>query len=322
MSINESKIPDTTLLCAVDFGTGSKLCIHGPCGPIDKGSLDIPKVYGGKTPRDEFIGVMTALMKRYDVVVESPTIGASGAEVEDVRTIVAGSVRKLYTIQARAVKNYRKDHGMAMPSRNKDDEKDRDESWDAEAARILYTIATTQPMRLRLWKESYKLVRKYSSVRPMDKRGYRCHESERLMKNLPPFRYLPMRLRGTAIELNGDYCRPIAIPFAQAMEEPYWREDGSGSQRDRFMKVLGLYDHGFGCHYRRMTVEWMQEEAKILAGVTKMEEVSREVRKQAQKNTTSQIRFLFHLAKRWVDGDYPMELVPKPDVPPQPRRLD
>lgn len=157
----------------------------------------------------------------------------------------------------------------------------------------------------------------------MDKRLYRDEESNRLIENLPPFSYLPIELQLSPIALNGDYRRKLAIPFAQAMDEPFLWEGKVGSIRDRFQRIIGMYDHGYKRHYRRMFIDWMQITAKEIAEVSRMEEVSRDVRKVALKKSQRLVRRMFHLSRRWKLNDYPDDVIPKPiiDVPLQPKRL-
>jgi hypothetical protein len=86
------------------------------------------------------------------------------------------------------------------------------------------------------------------------------------------------------------------MPFAMALEEPFVEKGPEEEVRKRFMKVLGSYDHGYPSFYRRMVVEWMQTNAKIMAEVPKMEQVPRAIRKEAWKVTQRQLRQLFHLS--------------------------
>ncbi len=302
----QSKIiaPNSTIF-AIDFGTGAAMQIWGPDGLVSKRSLALPKVPGGRTPRDEFNLILEALLKRGDVVAESPTIGASGAETRDVIAIVGESDNELWTVSARAVKNYRKDNGLAWHkgARYAKDgvpppvtlELHHQPRVHIEDAEIIYKLATETPWRLRHWHIATPVPRIHTSVRPSDKRGYRDDRSEMFMANLPPFSSLPADMQAV-LGVKGKYSRSMVMPFAMALTEPWLRQAPRSEQRNRFLKILGPYDHGYPSFYRRMAVDWMQENARLLAGVTRMDEVPKDVRKQAHKVTQRQIRQLFHMA--------------------------
>jgi hypothetical protein len=291
----------TNTIAAIDFGTGDALAIHGPEGQIAKKSLSLPRVAGGKTPSHEFPMILEALLHRgYDVVVESPTIGSSGAERGDVLAILREHPgQKLYTLSARAIKNYRMDFDLVNPKSYAKYETISEENQvdthklDAE---ILYIIATTMPYRLRVWHQSVPAPRIHASVRPMDKRGYRDERSEAFMALLPPVGLLPDDMR-RVLAPSGKYSRSLVMPFAMALTEPYWREQEETDQRKAFLKILGAYDHGYPSFYRRMTITWMQALAKQMAGVTRMQEVPRDIRTQAQRIVQRHLRHLFHMSK-------------------------
>jgi hypothetical protein len=245
--------------------------------------------------------ILEALLHRgYDVVVESPTIGSSGAERGDVLEILREHPgQKLYTLSARAVKNYRMDFGLVNPkSYTKYETISEENQVDTHKldAEILFIIATTMPYRLRAWHQSVPAPRIHASVRPMDKRGYRDERSEAFMALLPPVGLLPDDMR-RVLAPSGKYSRSLVMPFAMALTEPYWREQEETDQRKAFLKILGAYDHGYPSFYRRMTITWMQALAKQMAGVTRMQEVPREVRTQAQRAIQRQLRCLFHMSK-------------------------
>ena len=292
-------------MIAIDFGTGAALAIFGPDGPISKSSLQLPRVPGGKTPRDEFRLILSALLERDDVVVESPTIGSSGCEPDDVAEIVTASPHRLFTLSARAVKNHRMDHKIPNPKSYVKYETVSD-STQEEAhildAEILYRIATTQPLRLRNWHLAEPCNRIHTSVRPMDKRGYRDERSENLMSRLPDFGTLPRELQLTLGVVKGktrDYSRSLIMPFAQALTEPFLEEGPPEERRKRFEKILGIYDHGYPSHYRRMANSWMQKIAADLLGLERYSRalVSPKQRKRALKISQRQIRMLFHLCE-------------------------
>src|SRR4051794_8845741 len=289
-------------IAAIDFGTGDALAIHGPDGPIIKRELALPRVAGGKTPSHEFPMALEALLDRgYDVVVESPTIGSSGAESRDVQAILRSYPgRSLYTISARAVKNYRMDFDLPNPKSYAKYETISEET-QVEAhkldAEIIWMIATSTPERLRVWHVAEPAPRIHRSVRPMDKRGYRDERAEAFIALLPAPGLLPQELREVLLDPKGNYARSLVMPFAMALTEPFWREAPEDEQRRKFLKILGAYDHGYPSFYRRMTVVWMQMIAKRLAGVTRIQEVPRDTRKQAQRITQRQLRCFFHLSK-------------------------
>lgn len=290
---------------AIDFGTGIALQIWGPNGPVPKKSLEIPRVPGGKTPKDEFILILRALLNLGDVVVESATVRSSGVELEDVIETVKASSNIFYTITTRAVKNYRKDNGREWHKGGRYVKDGRPQpvymqlheqaSVHVEDAEIIYKIATETPWRLRVWHVSEPCPRIHKSVRPMDKRGYRDETSLEYKALLPSFDSLPTDLQET-LGVKGDYSLSLIMPFAMALTEPWWKRVPRHKRRNRFLKVLGAYDAGYPSFYRRMTVDWMQENAKMLAGVTRMDEVPKDVRKQAWKVTQKQIRTLFYLS--------------------------
>jgi hypothetical protein len=297
----------TKQIAAIDFGTGDALAIHGPDGPITKRELALPRVAGGKTPSHEFPMVLEALLGRdYDVVIESPTVGSSGAEPRDVQVIMRDyPLRKLYTISARAVKNYRMDYDLPNPKSYAKYETISEET-QVEAhkldAEIIWMIATQTPERLRVWHQAEAAPRIHRSVRPMDKRGYRDDRSDAFISLLPAPGLLSPELRAVLLDSKGNYARSMVMPFAMALTEPYWREAAEEDQRRKFLKILGAYDHGYPSFYRRMTIVWMQSNAKRMAGVTRMQEVPREVRKQAQRITQRQLRHFFHMGKNAPEG--------------------
>lgn len=297
---------------AIDFGAGDALAIHGPDGPVVKKSLHLARIKGGRTPALEFIMVAEALMRGCegvpagDIVVESATIGASGCEVQDVIELLARVPnRTLYTISCRAVKNHRKDHKMqwAKGGRYAKDggpiplpiNLEEQAAVHGEDAKIIYHIAVETPHRLYTWKgPSMELERHFTTVRPMDKRGYRDDRAEALMRKLPPYDALPQELKD--VLGNGkDYSRSMVMPFAMASEEPHIDDGPLEERRRRYEKVIGLYDRGYPSFYRRATIVWMQTNAKRLADVTHIDEVPPAVRKEAWRVTQRQVRQFFHL---------------------------
>lgn len=289
-------------MIAIDFGTGSALAIWGKEGQIEKKDLELPRVKGGKTPRDEFILVLRACLARDNVVVESPTIGSSGAEPADVQEVIDESTRTLFTLPARAVKNHRMDFNLPNPKSYAKYKTGSDKSQEEAHvldAEILYRIATTEPNRLRVWHVATPCDRVNRSVRPHDKRLYRGDEPDRLMGLLPEFETLPEDLQRT-FGVGGTYSRRLAMPYAMALEEPFLHEGDPEKIRKRFEKIIGLYDHGYPSFYRRANNSVMQKIAADNLGIPryKRSEVSREERKKAWKMATKQIRTLFHLSIR------------------------
>lgn len=291
----------------VDFGTGDALAIHGPTGPVSKRDLQLPRVKGGRTPALEFVMIAEALMRRGgDVVVESATIGSSGCEPADVVDLLARiPERSLFTISNRAVKNYRLDHKLGW-KKGARYAKDGDEPpvvmtleeqavVHVEDAEIIWRIATDTPHRLKKWTgPATSAERIHTSVRPMDKRGYRDERAEVFMALLPPYTTLPPELQ-EVLGSKGDYSRSMVMPFAMASTEPHIDDGPAEDRRRRYEKVIGLYDSGYPSFYRRATIVWMQENAKRLAGVTKIAEVTAPVRKEAWRLTQRQIRQFFYL---------------------------
>lgn len=311
------------MIYGIDFGTGSALAVHGPSGPISKRALKLPKVPGGRTPAMEFPLVVEALfigsddVPGGDVVVESPTLGSSGCERRHIVDLLARHPdRALFTVSARAVKNFRKDHDLGWKKgaryvRDGDPAPaemtlEEQASVHVEEAEIIYRIATEYPDRLYRWTgPSLEIERQFTSVRPMDKHLYRPEHSPdaaRFLALLPPFETLPGELRavlgiyeGTGKNKRLGYSRSMVMPFAMATQEPHVDDGPIEDRRKRYEKVIGLYDRGYPSFYRRATVDWMHVVAKGLAEATKIEEVTREQRKLAWKTTQRQIRWFFHL---------------------------
>lgn len=313
----------TTTYYAIDFGAGDALKIHGPKGPISVRELKLPRNkpgQGARTDAQRFILLIEALMNGGSfgppghVVLESPTIGSSGCEVEDAMELVQRSSQKLFTVTARAVKNYRKDHGMrwAKGARYAKDGApppvlltlEEQRAVHGEDAEIIYAIATEYPERLYEWTgPSLEIERDYTSVRPMDKRGYADPRSDEFIERLPPFEALPPELKdvlgGEIDKKTGQrvgYSRAKSMPFAMATDESFLDQGPVEERRGRWEKIIGLYDRGYPSFYRRATIVWMQTVAKLMTGAERFEEVSREQRKQAWKTTQRQIRTLFHMS--------------------------
>lgn len=296
---------------AIDFGAGTALAIHGPNGPVDKKLLRLPRVKGGRTDAMFFPMVVEALMtggefgSPGDVVVESATIGASGCEVDDVVELIKRRDQRLYTITTRAVKNYRADHKLpwvkgaryvrdGQPAPQAMSLEDQ-ESVHHEDAEIIYMIATNEPYRLHHWRgPSKELQRKHTSVRPMDKRGYKDERAEQFMAMAPAYADLPDELK--LVLGNGhEYSRAMVMPFIMATDEPYLDDGPLIERRKRYEKIVGLYERGYPSFYRRASVVWMQHNAKELAGVTQIADVDPETRKRAWQITQRQVRNFFHL---------------------------
>lgn len=302
---------DSITIFAIDFGTSEKLAIHGDGVSMTLSSL---KLAPSVKPGDDFPRVLAALSKlgkRVWVVFESSTVGSSGAERADVEMVLADCPNlSLWVISGRAVKNYYKEH------RTKDEDK-----TDSLAASVIYWIATNQPKRLKRWGQSSPVERIHTSVRPMDKRGYADERAEEFMSLLPPFDRLPRHLR-ELLGKDGDYCRSMVMPFAMALTEPYYVDGPKEGRRRRFEKIIGSYDHGYPSFYRRMFIDWMQDNAKRIASVRKIEDVSRDQRKRALQMTQRWIRQLLYLAEGWMEQGEAFAFPKDPEEqPPTPRRL-
>jgi len=288
-------------MIAVDFGTGTALAIHGDDGPETAPKL--PRVPGGAATSDKFSRILPILLDRDDVVVESPTVGSSGVEPDEIRRIVANATHTLYLISARAVKNHKKDNGLkwdkgARYAKDGDSEGDLREqpSVHESDAKIIHAIATANPERLKVWTAPVDapLRRIHSSVRPHDKRNYRGEIPDMYMDRWPPFGSLPDHLQrlfgnnyGTS---KADYSRALAVPFAMAMDEP------GADSRAGFERVIGLYDHGYPSFYRRATTSaLLQKLAKDRFGVSRFEDVTREQRKESLGFVRRYIREAWHL---------------------------
>lgn len=301
---------------AIDFGTGDALVIYGPEGVVSKKTLQLRRIKGGRTPAMELVMVLEALfvgsaeVPAGDVVVESATIGSSGCEVQDVIDLLERFPdRDLYTLSTRAVKNFRADNPDKYPWKKGARYADSDTiitpeqlalykqvEVHEEDALILYMIATETPHRLYHWTGPSDLCeRVHTSVRPMDKRGYRDERSRDFMRRLPRFALLPVELQDVLGVKGGGYSASMVMPFAMATTEPYLDEGPVEDRRRRYEKIIGLYDRGYPSFYRRATIVWMQENAKRLANVTKIAEVPAAVRKEAWKLTQRQVRQFFHL---------------------------
>lgn len=288
-------------MIAVDFGTGAALAIYGDEGREEVPRL--PRVAGGAATSDKFSRILPILLGRDDVVVESPTVGSSGVEPDEVARIVASAPHTLYVISARATKNYKKDHDItwdkgARYAKGTDAQGitiQVQPSVHESDAQIIHIIATEHPERLKVWHPPTlpKLQRQHTSVRPHDKRNYRGEEPDSYMSRWPEFHSLPPHLQqlfgnnyGTP---KAEYSRRLALPFAMAMDEP------GADTRPGFERIIGLYDHGFPSFYRRVTIDLIQKLAKYRFGVNRFEEVSRAQRKEAWRETRLCIRQAYHL---------------------------
>lgn len=293
-------------IIAADFGANDALAFHGHEGPIKRPKL--PPVKGGKSVSDDFTRYLPIFLDRAHVVVESPTVGSSGVEPDEVAQIVAAAPHDLWVVSARAVKHYRQDHGLVWRkgARYAKDgttpppqviEIEEQADVHLEDAEIIYRIAVERPQRMRRWKlpDDKPLTRAHTSVRPYDKRNYRGDVPDAFMARFPPFASLPPDLQallGNAVgTANADYSRSRAMPFAMALDEP------GTDTRTGYERVIGLYDHGYPSFYRRATIVLLHENAKRLAGVTRIAEVPPSTRKEAWRVTRKQIRHIYGLIK-------------------------
>jgi len=286
-------------MIAVDFGANDALALHGPDGPMTPPKR--PRVPGGAATSDKFVSILPILLAQDDVVIESATVGASGVEIDDVAEIVASSTHQLLLVSGRAVKNYRMDNNLQWSKGAryvKDGDApqsidiDKQSNVHAEDAEIIYRIATEFPARTRVWSATEPFHRVVTSVRPHDKRNYRGPIPDTYMSRFPPFAQLPVHLQGllgTGTVRNKDYSRAKAMPFAMAMDEV------GADTRAGFEKIIGLYAHGFPSFYRRATIVLLHHVAKELASVSRIQEVSPNIRKEAWKVTRRYIREIYHL---------------------------
>jgi hypothetical protein len=270
---------------AIDFGTAKNLQLHGIDGPISKKDLKLPKVKGGTSPALEFERILSwCLNQGYVVVCESPTIGSSGVEKKRIHNLMQEyEPWQLQTVSAHAVKNYLRDHGIP-----KDDHK--------QAAKIIYEIATAgAPERLHEWKyDETPLVRKHTSVRPMDKWGYKDQRSKTYLAKVPDD--LPKEV---VQYINVDKPARI-IPFLMAFEEE------GAETRAGYTKIIGAYEKRFPSFYSRNRIELVQEIAKDKAGVTTMAEVTKQQRTEAFRLAQKLIRkFYRHCKPNFIRVDGP-----------------
>lgn len=298
---------------ALDFGDGKKLCCHS-----SKGQVAIPPVRKGNNPAEKFAHTVDMLLNGDndlfglfpgdDIVLESPTIGSSGADPELIRKVVSASERDIWLISARAVKNFKRTHAKDLKG---DEQREalceilsekgvitEDISTDDElSAAIIYYLATENADRLKRWQfspQEEKFRRSTRTVRPHDKRLYQGDEPDRVMALLPDFFLLPKDMQ----EVFGDagsYNRSRTMPFAQALEEEI-----SGT-RAGYEKVLGLYGHGYPSHYRRATENLRQYIAKKTLGVAHIDDLSRDQHKESLRVTRYYVRRLYHMAQGKID---------------------
>lgn len=286
-------------MLAIDFGTGDALAFHSSVdGPLTK--TDFPKmgrIAGGKSPSDEFPFYLRAALERDDVVVESATIGSSGAEPTVIREIVESSPHTLYTVSGRAVKNYRKDHGLEQVKTvgKYEVEENPHTQVDAHAsdAEVICLIAG-EKNRARLKVPQFltfeeKLHRINTTVRPWDKRGYRGDDVDAVLGRLPDLTSCSERVCVAFGDgkKNSGWLRAKILPFVMAMDE-----DGAES-RSGYERVLGLYEHGYPSFYRRATVALMQSIAKRQTQRKHIADVTKDERKNAWRETRRCVRELY-----------------------------
>ncbi len=279
-----------------DFGADNKLRVQSASGTVE-----LPKNTRGLNGAEKFGETLEWCLANGDNIIESPSVGSSGAEPEMVRDIVAASPHKLYVLSARAIKNHLKDYELPKPD-------------DTGCAKLIYEIATATPERLREWRyipKDEKLTREHKTVRPYDKRNYKDPQVDAWMSLLPPFSTLPPDMQEiftNGLKRHPDYARARVLPFAMALTEPSY--DGT---RESYERIIGLYDHGYPSFYRRKTIDLMQHIAKKQLGVRAFSTVTKDQRKEAWKVTRCYIRRLRYMAT--MGTTYPAKGTRNPSLP-------
>lgn len=266
----------------LDFGSDDKdkLKAYGSHGPVI-----LPATPRGLTPAGRFAFTLESILQTSCIVLESPTIGSSGAEPEEIARVMENSPHKIFMISARRVKNYLKDHSEV-------------EKTDEECARIIYEIATRPNAYLKPWRyipKDQKFHRAHRSVRPWDKRNYRGEIPDAYMSRLAPFHMLPDEYRfflTNGLKRIPDYRRAAVFPLAMAFDEEGCETWGG------YDNIIGLHENGYPSFYRRCTVSLMQTVAKKTVGVTRFSEVTPGQRKEAWKETKRMIRCIYHLSRQ------------------------
>lgn len=275
---------------AVDEGANEKFVVWSEHGEV----TNLPKGTRGLNPAQKKAQVIAYLLNMDDVVIESPSIGASGIEPLHIADVVKNSNHKLYVISARAVKNAAKDDGLSNA-----------DLTDKDSARYIYEIAEERKGNLRKWVFSEeKFHRINTSVRPYDKRDYKDPKVDEYLSLLVPFNNLPENLRllfGNRLKKN--YAPSRMLPFAMAFDET-----GSTS-RVGYEKIIGLYSDGYPSFYRHATIVLMQRVAKDefvkrygftgngKNGKPVNSDITPIFRKEAWKITRKAIRTLYAMSK-------------------------
>lgn len=275
---------------AIDFGEGAKLKLYGVGNAYSAKDMVNPSFIApspkprGASLAEAFEHVLAWCLEQSDTVVESASIGSSGAEPDHIRDIVAAATYKLYLVSGRCVKN--------LVGAGADDD---------IAVQTIYQIAQ-DPRRLRLWvytpKEN-KYCRQYTSVRPYDKRKYKGPQVDAWFADLCD----PTDLSPDAQSLfvkgkrKKQWWKERVMPLAMALNEKDAR-----LSRNNYERVLGLYEHGFPSFYRRLTVALMIGKMKELASLrlgrkAKKEDCLPEERKQAWKFVRKCIREFYARCK-------------------------
>ena len=306
-------------LVAIDFGRKSgKLALFGEqvAGAVAK-KMSPPKLErkkpgtGPRSDAETFIAVLSILLRSHVVVTESATIGSSGAEADAVDELIKDGEGPLLLLPTRAVKNWVADNGLSSlaeatatsPGPSSGTSTKSRPTWtDEQSAQIQYTIATTTPASLRIYKgkDPGRPVRRYRSVRPSDKRGYRGdydgHDIAdwlRLLPDIGALGEITDEKSGESLDLRelvapkGAYIPAQVLPLALALAEP------TATSREKYEHVLGLYGHGAPSFYRRCTITLMQKIAKLITGRKKMSGVDQVNRKVAWRLARKTVRYLY-----------------------------
>lgn len=272
-----------------------------------------PMHYGRDTTKADIAvrRVDNFLAQGYNVVFEVTAPGTSQfpyLPLLELQSVEGPSRGKIFVIDSRAAKSYRLDHGLPKKA---DQAKSESDKLDAK---IIYTIATTQPERVALWVgHREKLERNATSVRDfhMDEDEYHNEAADQFMRFLPPFAVLPGNLQGIFGNGAGNYNRANVIPLARALcpvhgEHTILQPHKLAGRRRRMERLFGMNGFGARSYYRNMYRRLYQHVARTKYGVDSPQiwsPVPDPERSWSQKIATNALRALFNLAM--VHNGYP-----------------